>query len=116
VTETTRKLRGARLLAGVLAFCLMVSALLYLFLGNTAVAQHWRLRRAREHQAVMEQAIGSDARYGKVKVGVATTSGGAALLIHGTVASESDLQSLKELLKSSNPPCHLDYRVVIPPK
>jgi len=116
VPETTRKLRGAQFLATVLAFCLMASALLYLFLGDTAVAQAWRMRRACQHQPVIEQALASDPRLRGIKISVHTTPGGAALMIHGTVASDPDLQLLTELVRSTHPPCHVNFRVVVPPK
>jgi hypothetical protein len=116
VAESERKHRIAQVAATLLAFCIMVSALLYLFLGNTAVAQHWRLRRATQHQAVIEQALASDARFRGIKIGVATNSGGANLLIHGTLAADHDLDALKEIVKSTQPPCHVDFRVVVPAK
>jgi hypothetical protein len=116
VAETGRKHRVARVLATLLAFSLMVSALLYLFLGNTAVAQQWRSRRALRHQAVIERALASDARFGGVKIGFHTTDGGASLLIAGTLAESRDLDALKEIVNSTEPPCHVAYRVLVPPK
>ncbi len=113
MAETVRKHRVAQGLATLLAFCLMVGALLYLFLGNTAVAQQRRLRQASRHQAVVEQALASDARFRGVKTGVSTTTGGAALVIHGTVTADRDLESLKEVVRSTDPPCHVDFRVVV---
>jgi hypothetical protein len=116
VPETVRKTRVAQLVATLLAFCIMVTALLYLFLGNTAVAQGWRMRRAAAHQAVIEQTLASDARFAEVKLGVATVTGGASLLIRGRVGSQTDLQALQELVRSTQPPCHIDYRVVVASK
>jgi hypothetical protein len=116
VAETARSHRVARVAATLLAFGIMASALLYLFLGPTAVAQHWRMRRASEHQAVIEQALASDARFRQVKTGVATTSGGACLMIRGTVATDPDLQALAEIVRSTHPPCHVEFRVVLGPK
>jgi hypothetical protein len=116
MAETGRKHRVARALARLLAFGLMVSALLYLFLGNTAVAQHWRLQRASRHQALIEQALARDARFRGIKIGVATTSGGAALLIRGTLAESRDLDALKVVVNSTEPPCSVDFRVLVSQK
>ena len=113
MVETNPKTRIARIVATALAFALLVTALLYLFLGDTAVAQEWRMRRARRHQEVIEKALASDGRFGKVKMGVCPSSGGASLMIQGTLAADADLQSLKEIVRSTSPPCPVQFRLVV---
>jgi hypothetical protein len=111
--DTNPKTRSARLVATALAFALMVTALLYLFLGDTAVAQEWRMRRARRHQDVIEKVLEGDGRFGKVKMSVCPASGGASLMVHGTVAADADLQSLQEIVRSTSPPCPVQFRLVV---
>lgn len=94
----------------------MVAALGYLFFGETAVAQMWRLRQARRHQEVIVQRLAGEPKYQHIKVGVATTNGGGRLLVSGTLTSDADLQALKEIITSTKPPASVDYRVTLLPK
>lgn len=98
---------------GVVAFCLMVAALGYLFFGDTAVAQMWRLPRARRHQDLIARALEPDPRYAQVKVGVYTTNGGGNLMVSGVVACDEDLEALKAIVASSRPPTHVQYRIQV---
>jgi hypothetical protein len=100
-----------RMVQGTAAFGLMCAALLYLFFGNTAVAQRWRLSRAQREKEAVEQRLAQDPRFQQVKVGVATMEGGATMMIYGFVASEVDLMDLRTTISSTHPATHVDYRV-----
>lgn len=106
----------AKAVAVVLAFALMVSALAYLFFGNTAVAQTLRLSRIQKYQAALTPKLAADPRYKSIKMGAATTDGGGVILIQGTLADDAELQALKVLIASTRPPAHVDYRVVVATK
>jgi hypothetical protein len=100
-----------RMVQGAAAFGLMCAALLYLFFGNTAVAQRWRLSRAVREKEVIERELVRDPRFQQIKVGVATVTGGASLVVQGLLVSETDLTDLRRTISSTNPATHLDYRV-----
>lgn len=98
------------------AACLMVAGLGYLFFGDTGVAQSWRLPRVIRHQDVIAKRLAGEPKYQHLKVLVHTTNGGGGLVISGALPSDADLQGLKEIVESTHPPAHVDYRVVLPPK
>jgi hypothetical protein len=106
----------AKASAHVLAFCLMVSALVYLFFGDTGIAQARRLAKIREYQATILPKVAADPRFKSIKLATVTSSGGGALFVQGTLATESDLEALKALIAATQPPAHVDYRVSIPSK
>jgi hypothetical protein len=108
--------RSSSIAMGVVAFCLMVAALGYLFLGDTAVAQMWRLPRAQRHREVILQRLADDPRFQNIKVNVGTTNGGGIILIYGSLPSDDELEDLKRIIASTDPPAHVQYRVVIHPK
>jgi hypothetical protein len=95
----------------------MSAALTYLFFGDTAVAQKWRLAKAIRYQDEISQRLATDPRYRQIRLNVHTTNGGGALTVMGTVSSDADLESLKGVVESTGTPVHVGYRVVIvPPK
>lgn len=107
------KTRRAREVATLLAFGIMVSALAFLFFGPTALGQRRRLSQIQAHQAILAPRLAADRRFEQVKLGAATTNSSGVLLVQGIVETEAERTALKDLIASTNPPCHVDYRVVL---
>lgn len=95
-----------------LAVCFLAAAVAYISFGPTAIVQEWRLRKARLHVPVIAQALSSDPRFADVSVGTTTASYGA-LVVHGSVATDRDLQSLRQAIDATRPPVDVLYRVTV---
>jgi hypothetical protein len=107
--------RRRRLL--VLGALLLISvALIYLFFGNTAVGEKWRLDRARRYQEEISRRLAGDPRYRDVKVEAGIVDGAGVLFVRGTLSSNTDLESLIGIVESTHAPVHINYRVAIQPK
>lgn len=105
------RLKAGLALAG--AFCILLGALAWLFLGDTAVAQRISMARLERFRPSLERRLAADPRFKSVRVAVATGTGRGCLLIQGPLARTADLDALKLLTRSMEPPGHVDYRCVV---
>jgi hypothetical protein len=94
------------------AALLATGSLLYLWFGDTAVRQERWMRMAREHVPVVEALLAGDATFRGVRVDVGT-GGGGTLLVVGSVASAGDLQRLRAVIATSQPPVEAMFVVRI---
>ena len=98
------------------AFLVMTAALLYLFLGDTAVAQSIRLSRIRKYRDYLEQKLAAEPRFKTVKVVTSTTNSGGTLVVLGGLPNTTELEALKAFIAATHPPAHVDYRLSVPDK
>jgi len=96
----------------VFAVLLAAGSIAYLFFGDTAVAQARHMRQARAHLPVVTQTISARPKFAHVSVGVGTGAGGSILLA-GRVASQGDLESLRQCIASTHPPVTVTYSVSV---
>lgn len=92
----------------VFAVLLAAASLAYLFFGDTAVAQARHMRQARRHLPVVRQTISARQEFGHVTAGVGTGAGGS-ILVTGRVASQSDLESLRQCIANTQAPVTVTY-------
>lgn len=88
----------------------MVGAILYLFLGDTAVRQMIRLQKAEEHIIVIESQLKTDKRFAEIKAGRYTGNGGSIKVI-GVVSPSRGIEDLKRLIAETSPPVPVSFLV-----
>lgn len=67
------------------------------------ISQLKRMKLAQDHADKLTPAIGSDARFLGIRLGKYTGQGGM-FSVSGFVATDSDLDSLRQLIEASRPP------------
>jgi len=101
-----------KLLATFAAVLLAAGSLAYLLFGDTWVSQERHMRKARAHLPVVTQAISARPEFAHVTAGVGTGAGGS-ILVAGRVVSQSDLESLRQCVASTQPPVTVSYSVSV---
>lgn len=97
-----------KLLGILIGCCVIVAGVIYLFLGDTAIRQAIRLKKAEKHVPIIEQAIKSNPKFQHIKVGRYTGAGGC-ILMSGYVESQKDLEELKTLINTTKSPVEVKF-------
>ncbi|WP_395748225.1 hypothetical protein [Prosthecobacter sp.] len=88
---------------------LIVLSLLWVIQSGYPITQQMRnLKAAARHAPVINVLLQHDARFAEVQAGSWTGEGGC-LMIHGVLASESDLPDLRKIVELSKPPLRVRY-------
>ncbi|MEW6026649.1 MAG: hypothetical protein AB1599_05085 [Planctomycetota bacterium] len=103
---------GRRRYEYVITFLVMSAALIYLFFGPTGVRQGINMRKARNHLPAINNVIQQYPDFKNIRLGVFTGMGGS-ILITGHVKSKKDIDALKKLVDSTNPPVNVKYSLWI---
>jgi hypothetical protein len=91
---------------------LATASLAYLYFGDTWVAQLRHMKQARRHLPTVTQAVYAKPEFSEVTVGVGTAAGGCLLVI-GRVASQSDLETLRQCISNTQPPVAVTMAVAV---
>src|SRR5687767_6100373 len=97
---------------------------LYLALFAIAVAiyypfspggrQRINMRRADRHIETLGPRVRADPRFAEVKL-LSYTGQGGSMHVSGTVATEADAAALLSMVRESNPPVEVVFRVIVEP-
>lgn len=80
---------------------------------SPARRQRSNMLRAERHIESLAPRLEADPRFANVRLRPFTAEGGS-LGVFGTVASDEDAEALRSLVRASNPPVELAFRVVVP--
>jgi len=72
------------------------------------------MKLAEQHIVLLKPQLAAEPRFAELTLGSFTGEGGS-LLVHGKVATQADADAANALIKASNPPCPVAFRVRVRP-
>lgn len=92
----------------IIAVLLIASAIYYPFVPHGQQSRNMKL--AEEHIVVLMPLFSADSRFAQIELSAFTGEGGS-LLVYGEVATKADVDAADRIVKQSNPPCPVAFRV-----
>ncbi len=95
-----------------IAVLVVATAIYYPFSPGGRQSRNMKL--AEQHIVSLKPQFAADPRFAELTL-VSFTGEGGSLLVHGEVAMQADADAANALIKASNPPCPVAFRVRVRP-